>query len=156
MNTSTLNLAEEEEKFQIFLFEMSDRQEAFIGSLSKRYTLDYTLQSLAELERYIRENQIDWNDKSDNAVSQRLDCWTYLGEVMRHNYGGSWHLSWNDENTTNHGQYVIIGHTKVLGIEFTPLRLVKAFIQRGRGGELLRAVQAQINPVQLDLSDLRE
>jgi hypothetical protein len=54
MNTSTLNLAEEEEKFQIFLFEMSDRQEAFIGSLSKRYTLDYTLQSLAELERYIR------------------------------------------------------------------------------------------------------
>ncbi|MBF9219807.1 hypothetical protein [Hymenobacter ruricola] len=157
MNPSTLDFAEEEEKFQLFLFELEDRQEAFIeNSTAQGYQLDYTSQSLTELERYLTAMPFSWDDKSDEAVGRRLDCWTYLGEVVRQNHGGDWQLSWNDDNSANRGQFVITGHAPVEGVEFTPLRLIKTFIQRGQSGALNRAVQAQVNPTPVDFSDLRE
>lgn len=123
MNPNILNLAQAEENFQLFLFELDDRQEDFITAAEvKSFALDYSLKSLPELERYVKEAQFNWEDKADAAVGQRLDCWTYLGEVMRQNHGGAWQLSWDDDNTANRGQYVIAGHTATAGIEFTPLR----------------------------------
>jgi hypothetical protein len=157
MNPSSLDFTEATEKFQLFLFELEDRQEAFTEmAAAEGYVLDYCLGSLTELERYLTALTWSWDDKSDEAVGRRLDCWTYLGEVMRRNYGGDWQLSWNDDNSANRGHFFITGHRPIDGVEFTPLRLVKAFIQRGKPGALTRAVQVQAVSTQIDLRDLRE
>ena len=157
MKLLNLDPEEENERLQLFTFNKVDEQEAFIASAEQEgYALNYSLDSLAELERYVRAKNLIVNDTSEEAIAQRVDCWTYLGEVVRLNFGGRWQVSMNDENSLNRGLFVIEGHAKTPGVEFVPNRLLQAFIQRGRGGEWRRAIEAQINPRAIDLSDIQD
>lgn len=157
MRTLDLNPEAENERLQLFNFSLPDEQEAFIdAATAEGYVFDYSLTSLADLERYVRAKALTVSDASDEAVAQRVNCWAYLGQVVRHNFGGRWAISMNEDNSLNRGLFVVEGHAKTPGVEFVPNRLLQAFIQRGRGGEWRRAIEAQTNPQPIDLSDLVE
>lgn len=152
------NREEEEERLEGFLLNMTDEQALFIEqSQGKSYKLDriYSLNSLTELERYVREQKVDFGNPSNEALDQRTNCWYYLGEVVRRNFNGQWAFSMNEENTIHWGAYVVTGHCSVPGVEFEPLGLLKRFILRGYPtGALQRAIKSQVVPAPVDFSDL--
>lgn len=127
---------------------MADEQNKFLrvaNALGYRLTNPQQMESLEELERYIREEKVDFKNPSDEALSERTNCWYYLGEVVRITFGGGWQFSMNEENTANWGDYVIEGHSPVPGVEFEPLGLVRGFIGRGcRLGTFRRAIMAHV------------
>jgi hypothetical protein len=51
---------------------------------------------------------------------------------------------------------VIKGHSKIEGLEFAPIGVMRAYSLRKKEGTLRRAVEAQIDPKPLDLSGLVE
>lgn len=143
-----------EQELAYFLAGLEDRQRTFVETAADEgFMLDYSLDSLANLEEFLLYDDIPLSDKSDEAVSLRVDCWTYLGEVMRRNYGGAWHVSSNDANTANQGQFVIEGHSP-LGTEYVPLRSLTAFLLRRKCGFFLSNIQNQLAPVEIDLTGL--
>ena len=137
---------------------MADEQNNFLrvaNTLNYRLTNPQSTESLEELERYIREQNLNFKDPSDEALNERTNCWYYLGEVVRINYGGGWEFSMNEENTANWGHYVIEGHCSVAGVEFEPLGIVRNFIANGYpAGALRRAIMADIADDDDFLADL--
>lgn len=146
-----LNKEEEEEKLQHFIFSIDDRMENFVDKLSKEgYELDYSLSSLDELERYMIKEQID---NSDENLEIRTDCWIYLGEVFRiQSKKAIWEVSLNKENTANHGLYVLKGHSDK-GLEFVPIRYIKAFILKKKIGLLKSVFTNHLSPLELNLDE---
>jgi hypothetical protein len=148
------NREEEEEKLFGFILHMSDQEEVFIDWAQKQgYRLDenQSMDSLEELERYAREKSIDFQMESDEAVLERMNCWYYLGEAVRKQFGGEWHFSMSKENSMHWGAYVIEGHCPVPGVEFEPLGLFKRFCRQGyKSGMLRRAINVQVNPQRKD------
>jgi hypothetical protein len=94
----------------------------------------------------------------DKDTTNRLIVYfgRYLGEIVRTNYGGKWHLSLDDPKNVNFNTPVIIGHTPIEGLEFSPIRTMRAFALKRQPGMLSRAINADINPRPIDLSDLIE
>ena len=139
------NREEEEDKLIQFILHMSDEEEIFIPNAQRQgYRLDenQSMDSLEELERYIHEQKVSFEDPSNEALLERMNCWYYLGEVVRKNYGGYWRFSMNEENTGNWGAYVIDGHCSVPGVEFEPRGLVSVFIGKGcKPGFFRRAIE---------------
>ena len=144
------DLAAENDKLQGFLMTMMEEETDFIERAQEQgYRLDdlHSLDSLEELERYVREQKVTFTDSSDEALDQRTNCWFYLGELVRQNFGGFWRFSMNQDNTMNWGAYVIEGHSPVEGVELNPLKLLKGFILRGCRAEALRkAIMADVKP----------
>ena len=154
----SLDLESENEKLNLFLFEMDDRQEAFVEKLEEQgYSLDYTLDSVAYLERYIQANyaQIEWKNKTNDAIELRGDCWSYLGETFRKTYGGGWRVSAEGPENVNYGKWVIEGFDDK-GTEFEPLGTLQGYLLRGKPGSLKRSLEVHVNFVPTDLSDLAE
>lgn len=77
-----------------------------------------------------------------------------LGEHVRQTHHGEWTLSLDDPKNVNFNTPVIIGHSAVPGLEFAPLAVMRAYALRRRAETLARALDAQIKPKPLDLSDL--
>ncbi|WP_052732198.1 hypothetical protein [Hymenobacter terrenus] len=152
------NLEEEEERLGQFILYMKDAFFPFLRHANTQgYQLNeaHTLDSLEDLERYIREKKISLDGASDAALLVRYNCWYYLGEVMRRNFGGSWEFSMDQENDGNWGEYVIVGHSPVQGLEFVPERLFRAFILRGyKPGMFRKGIFNQVKPEPVDLSEL--
>lgn len=147
----------ENEKLQVFLFEMGDRQAKFMESLEEQgYYLDYTLDSLSELTRYIdvRKSQMQWRDKSDAAIELRLDCWSYIGETFRKTFGGGWNISLEDVDSALYGQYIIEKFDEI-GQEFDPLGTLQSYLLRGKPS-LRSMMEAHVDYTPIDLSDLPE
>lgn len=80
----------------------------------------------------------------------------YLEEIVRVNYGGPCHLPLDDPKNINFNTPVIIGYTRIDGLEFAPMTAMRAFALKRRPGMLWTAIQADIDPKALDLSDLVE
>lgn len=156
MKLTNYNREEEEEKLFAFTLLMGDGEGAFIVAAQRQgYQLanDHSLDSLEALERYAREKQLSFDDSTDTALLERMNCWYYLGEVMRTNYGGYWRFSMNEEDTSNWGQYVVEGYNNTPGTEFEPQGLFRRWTYRGYpAGALRKAVGAYIKPQGLDLS----
>ena len=76
----------------------------------------------------------------------------YLGETVRKSYGGKWILSLDDQKNINFNTPVIVGHTPMVGLEFAPLSVMRAYALRRKPGTLQRVVDAQINPKPVDLA----
>lgn len=163
------NLEEEEDKLFSFLLLMADEQNKFlriVNALGYKLTNPQSMESLNELECYIREQNVNFKDSSNEALTDRTNCWYYLGEVVRKNFGGQWRFSMNEENTANWGDYVIEGHCSVPGVEFEPLGLVRSFTGKGcRPGTFRRAIMAHVEdndgadfladlPIETDPNDL--
>ncbi|MGY5611793.1 SMI1/KNR4 family protein [Vibrio brasiliensis] len=146
-------LSEEElkEKYNLFLFHLSELLHNLVVDFSqKNIDLDYSLESLNKVEKYLIEEKID----KDEDVCYDLSC--YLGEVVKRNYEGKWKLSLDKNNDElNYGLPVIYGHSKY-NIEFSPFRVFNMFIKKNNRSEgyFIARIENHINPVNLDLSDL--
>ena len=154
------DLEQEEDKLDIFLLRMEDEEAAFIAEAQRQgYKLDraHSMDSLKDLELFIREARVNFQDPLDKALDQRTNCWYYIGEVVRKNFAGNWAFSMNEENPNHWVNYVIVGHSPVKGLEFEPLGLLQSFVLRRRKpGALRRAILFDVDPVgsSTDLSDL--
>lgn len=156
MDRINYNREEEEDKLQIFLFNMDEEEVGFIAQArAEGYELnaEHTLGSLNELERYLLEKNINFQDPSVEALNARTLCWYYLGEVVRMNYGGNWEFSMSEDNTMYWGRYVIEGHTPVPGVQFEPMGLVARFLRKRNPGTFLRSINSQVNPEPVDFSE---
>jgi hypothetical protein len=128
---------EQREKFEHFLIEMDDVLEPFIGGAAAQgYLLDYSLDSLAELERYWRATG---EKQRDGTAANRAA--RYLGEVFRRCVGGTWRLCDKGPRYVYHGLPVIGGYASV-DIEFCPIQVFGNFVASGESGMLRRAVES--------------
>jgi hypothetical protein len=157
MPTPLLNPAAENERLQLLLFEMPDRQEDFLeAAAAEGYHLDYTLATLPELERYLRDHAeaLAWRDKSASAVAGRLDCWSYIGETFRQNFGGGWNVSLTNPDSVLYGQFVLQDFSNN-GLEFSPSNTLQAYLLRGKPS-IRSMMEAHVHVAPVDLSDLPE
>jgi hypothetical protein len=149
MGLEAKSAEEFEEIFELFLTKMDDRPFEFTQkSKSQGLSLDYSLRSLGDLEKYLLSNKtmVNENDLNDAA--------TYFGEVIRKNYGGKWRCSLDKKkNSINYGFPVLHGHSKY-DIELNPFHSVKSYILRNRKDHFFIIVKNQISPDVLDLSHL--
>lgn len=128
---------EEREQFEHFLFEMSDVLEAFVLAASRSgFKLDYSLESLDDLERY-------WDStgerERDGLVANQAA--RYLGETFRRNLGGKWTLCVKDSDYLYLKLPVISDYAK-MDIEFCPIMIFGNYVVRKQHGVLRRAVEA--------------
>jgi hypothetical protein len=136
------------DKLNIFLIAMQDEHDVFIeAAAAKGYHLNYTLDNLPELERYVLEQGVKFKHETDEEMIHFAHCWYHLGEVVRKNFGGHWVVSNNKENSANEGKWVIDEYKAVTqGLEFTPLAMVRRFIKNKRPNTFRRAIEADTNP----------
>jgi len=143
------------EDFDHFLMVMDDQLDALRNEAAKSgITLDLSFDDLDRLEKLfdMMVSGVDNDTRSSLIVSFAR----HLGEVVRENYGGKWAVPLDDEKNVNFNKPVIIGHTKIEGLEFAPLTVMRAYLLRKKPGTLRRAVDADVNPEALDLSELVE
>lgn len=147
MNLENLSKNELEDKFQIFLFNLSEQQEDFIKKARQNdFELDYSLESLPVLEEYLVKKNITVNEDEYN------DAAAYLGEVVRRNIGGEWQCSLDkDKNSLYYGLPVIYGHSK-FDIELSPFSVVRIFLLRHRENHFLKVINNHINPELKDIT----
>jgi hypothetical protein len=143
------------EKFDDFLMIFDDQTDALESDADTRgIKLDFSLSSLAKLEQLFPMMA----EGVDKDMTNRLIVYfgRYLGEIVRTNYGGKWHLPLDDPKSVNFNTPVIVGHTPIEGLEFAPIGMMRAFALKRQPGMLWRAIDADINPRRIDLSDLIE
>lgn len=76
----------------------------------------------------------------------------YLGEFVRLTFGGKWALPLDDEKNINFNTPVIVEHSKFEGLEFSPIRTMRAYSLRKKPGMIRKIIQSDIDPQILDLS----
>lgn len=143
------------EDFDDFLMIMDEQLDALENDAEARgIKLDFSLSSLAKLEELF----LKMANGADKDMRDRLIVYfaRYLGEIVRTNYGGKWQLSLDDPKNVNFNTPVIVGHTPIQGLEFSPIGIMRAFALKRRPGMLWTAIDADINPSPLDLSGLTE
>ncbi len=134
---------------------MDDQLEALQEEARRRHLiLDFSLDDLERLEKLF--DLMNDGVNNDTRSSLIVSFGRHLGEVVRENYGGRWVVPLDDEKNINFNKPVIIGHTKIEGLEFAPLTVMRAYSLRKKPGTLRRAVEADVNPQTLDLSELIE
>lgn len=148
MDLKNLTQEQLQEKFDLFLFNIDDYLESFIDKLSELgYNLDYSIESLDTLERYLIEKKID---KNSNDVN---DAAAYFGEVVRKKYGGKWVCNLDKENNSlYYGLPVITGLGKVTGVLLSPFSSVKSLLIRPRENHFKTIIENHINPIPVDLN----
>lgn len=148
MSLENIPTEEIEEKFENFIFNMSDNLEQIEEKANQQnLKFDYTLNSLKNIERYILKNNTTINDDDYNDLS------SYLGEVLRKNSKGNWICNLDKEgNSLYYGFPVIAGHS-IDGVLFSPFHLIKAFILRKKENLFKEAIESQINPKEIDWSN---
>ena len=125
MTDSKLDTKQALEDFDNFIFNIDDWGEELINKAEQQgVILDYSLDSLKELGRFIRNNKIINN--RDN-ISDFANCWIYLGEVFRRIAKNSyWAVGLDNPNDMNYGLYYITGHDDNLS-EFIPILYLNNF-----------------------------
>jgi len=143
------------EKFDQFLMIMDEQLDALTEeAASRNIDLDFSLDSLSKLEGLflIMSENID-KDKKNSLI---VFFARYLGEIVRTNYGGKWHLPLDDPKNVNFNTPVIVGHSTMEGLEFAPIGVMRGFSLRKRLGMLKTAIDADVSPIIIDLSGLLE
>lgn len=157
MATKQIDSEVANEELQQYLFHLADNQQEFIEKLhSNGYGLDYSLDNLIELERYVKDmgEQIAWKNKAESAAYLRLGVWSYIGETFRRNFGGGWLVSLHDSDSIYYGKWVISGFGK-LGLEFDPIGTMISFLLRGKPS-IRSMMESHVHIVPLDLTHLPE
>jgi hypothetical protein len=134
----TLATDEELEKFEHFLFEMDNVLEDFVERASQAgFNLNYSVDSLADLERFIAQN----NEQSDSLFDNRAA--RYLGEVFRKVVGGVWELCLKNPKYMYFKLPVISGYS-THSIEFCPIEMIANFKAKQQAGMLRTAVESHL------------
>ena len=143
------------EKFDEFLMIFDEQTDALENDAANRgIVLDFSIASLEKLEQFFPMMA----DGADKDMTNRLIVYfaRYLGEIVRTNFGGKWVLSLDNPKNVNFNTPVIVGHTPMEDLEFSPIGVMRAFALKRQSGMLWRAIDADINPNPLDLSELVE
>ncbi len=113
-----------EEKFEdvVFYYQTFGLEKFCDQAQAKGYDLDedFTLESLDELERYIREQRVRHDSKDKPGIIEFISSYYYLGEVFSNTFGGRWKESDTDKNSVYYGQPVITEYRRSNGMEFCP------------------------------------
>ncbi|MDH2436135.1 hypothetical protein QCD60_26750 [Pokkaliibacter sp. MBI-7] len=122
------------EKFQDFMFEMSDVLELFISTASENgYILDYSLDSLEHLIDSTEEKNVNFMNR----------CARYLGEVFRKELGGYWDIDLENPVNLYYKLPVIAKFIATApDCTFCPLMVVRNYILGGKRGLFLGALNA--------------
>lgn len=150
-----MNRTDEREKFEKFLFIMDDQLEALEeNAASYGINLHRDLESLEKLEDLFDAMTIEFCKEQKNNLS--ITFGRYLGEIVRGNFGGLWHLPLDDPKNINFNTPVIIGHSKIEGLEFPALGVMHAYSVRKKTGLLRKSILSQIAPVAVEIDHLEE
>jgi hypothetical protein len=147
-----VNRVEAEEKFDDFLMIMDDQLEWLEDEASKRgIDLRCTPNTPELLELLFDKMSVSMNE---DDISRLLVVFgRYLGEFILTTYGGKWTLPLDDEKNINFNTPVIVEHTKFEGLEFSPIRAMRAYYLRRRKGLIRQTILNQIAPEIVDLSE---
>lgn len=150
-----IDMKETEEDFDDFLMIMDDQLD-WLADEAEKYgiTLDLTPDDFTKLEKLF--DLMSEGQNKDYISGLVVTFARHLGEVVRETYGGKWHLPLDDEKNVNFNTPVIIEHTPIEGLELAPISIMRAYALRRKAGTLQQAVDADINPEPLDLSDMIE
>lgn len=111
-----------------------------IATKNDGYDWNFSLASLNQLEDFILEKNIDENHPFYDDIA------SYIGEVVRHNYGGQWECCLDKKgNSMLYGWPVIIGWNKY-DVLFCPYESLRLFLFRKNKGMLLKNIEIVINP----------
>ncbi|MGC7561182.1 hypothetical protein [Pasteurella sp. PK-2025] len=143
------------EDFELFLFHIDDYLDELVEKAQAQgFNFDYSLESLIDLAKYIRTNEIV-NDR--NHIADFANCWIYLGEVFRKEALNSyWTVGLDDIKNMNYGLYFITGYDEVMA-EFIPILYLNNFTLSNES-ELdndffYELVQFKLNPIIPDLDE---
>lgn len=140
-----INKQQELEKFESFLAEVNYLPDFLMERAeTKGYKLDYSIESLTELERYLSTENIKRDDQDQQLAAM------YLGELIIKHYGGRWAIDLDNPTDLDFATPVIKGHSK-LDVSFNPFHTVSIFILRKQTGTFYQSIMADISPQQLDL-----
>jgi len=148
MPKEPLDTQQAKERFQQYLFEMSDVLEQFIDAAETAgYSLDGSLESLDELERHLLtvENTVEDRERLVNRAA------SYFGEVVRKRYGGKWKLSLESPKSAFYGFPILVGHSR-FPAELCPIRSIRTFLNSRKQGLLRQIVENHVNPQAPDLT----
>ncbi|MDR2969369.1 MAG: hypothetical protein LBV32_07170 [Tannerellaceae bacterium] len=148
MSLDKLSEKDLNEKFENFLFNMSDYLEQIkVKANRQNFIFDYSIENLNQVETYLIDNNTPVDSDDYNDIS------TYLGEVVRINYGGKWICCLDKENNSlYYGFPVIEGHAKVKNLLFSPFHIVRSFILNHKNNLFINAIESQVNPQKIDWS----
>ncbi len=127
------------EEFEVYLFEMDDVLETFIGEFGNTYTLDYSEGSLGDLERLHNERGSQGPETAREQLKNRSA--RYLGEVFRKNVGGHWRLCTGDPKQLFFNLPVVAGYAS-MDLEFCPIEVISNYLFSKRSGLLKTAVES--------------
>lgn len=137
------NLSKKEllDTFDKFWLAIDFRIEHFkIATKDDAYDWNFSLQSFNQLEDFILKNNIDENHALYDDIA------SYIGEVVRRNYGGQWECCLDKkENSMLYGWPVIAGWNKY-EVLFCPYESLRLFLFRKEKGMLLHNIEIVINP----------
>jgi hypothetical protein len=110
--------------------------------------------SLENLERLFF--QVTENCSEDEKQGWIVTFARYVGEIVRETFNGKWHLSLEDPKNIYFNTPVIINHTKIENLQFSPIFAVRALSLRKKSGLLRKIVMADIKPRELNIDHLEE
>lgn len=150
-----VNIKKANEDFDNFLFKMDDQIDSLSDQAERHgIQLDLTMDSLEELESL-------FFTLADNAYEEARESLIvtfsrYVGEIIRTSYGGKWRLSLDDPKNIYYNSPVIIDHTPISGLEFSPIDAMQAVWLRRKPGLLRQIIMADIEPDDLNIDHLIE
>lgn len=143
------DIEQQQEDFEIWVFEMEDRLEQFVASFPPeiRTALDYSPESLDHLESWLLESYATVDDAAQQSAKVPLDgAARYIGETFRRNLGGTWEIRFDDPSYAYYGVPQLENMPHVL-VDVCPLFMATTAIDRRRGDllskNLLRKKKAQ-------------
>ena len=116
--------------------------------------LHVTMNSLEKLESLFFK--LADNADKDTRDSLIITFARYVGEIVSTSYGGKRELSLDDPKNVYYKSPVIVDHTAIAGLEFSPIFAMQAVWLRRKPGLLRQIIMADIEPADLDIDHLIE
>lgn len=139
------------EEFDDFLISMDDQID-WLTEQAKQHNIElYNSSNTPETLEQLFDLMSEGMNESDTE-SLIIIFGRFLGEFVRLTYGGQWKLPLDDPKNINFNTPVITGHSPVKGLEFAPIRIMRAYALRRKAGTIRRAIENHIAPAILDLS----
>ncbi|USX29540.1 hypothetical protein NHH73_15110 [Oxalobacteraceae bacterium OTU3CINTB1] len=146
---------EAKEKFDDFLLIMDDQLEAVDSEAGKRdIPLAVDMECLENLEKLFF--QVTENCSEDEKQGWIVTFSRYVGEIVRETFNGKWNLSLEDPKNIYFNTPVIINHTRIENLQFSPIFAMRALSLRKKMGLLRKIIMADIKPRQLNIDHLEE
>ncbi len=118
-----------DQRFESFLMIMDEQLDWLDDEAQKRdISLDMTLADLPKLEKLF--DLMSQGMSKDDVSGLVVAFARHLGEVLVQSHGGQWHLALDDPMNVNFDTPVIKGHSKIEGLEFAPIGVMRAYSLR--------------------------